>query len=42
MLGLWFRRKDATIYGALWRLLFDPRWSHFRTQQHDFDEAEMQ
>ncbi len=35
MVGLWFRRKDASLWTALPRVLFDRRWLHFRLQQPD-------
>jgi hypothetical protein len=37
MVGLWFRRPDVTVLSAPFRVLFTPGWSHFRTQQDDFD-----
>lgn len=37
--GLWLRRKDVTIWSSLPRVLFHPRWRHFRLQQPDGDSA---
>lgn len=36
MVGLWFRKRDVTIFSAPYRVLFDKNWTHFRTQQKDF------
>ena len=41
MLGLWFRRKDASAAAAPFRILFDRRYRHLRSLHADVDGSEI-
>lgn len=39
IIGFWFRRVDGTVFSSPFKLLFARDWAPFRTQQADFDGA---